>query len=201
MPRGHGHAKAKAKAPPTRKATPPPQVSSREEDHLPTDPVERSPQQETQMGNDMPPMKCKKALPLNLTREQEVSIIEWLKDHPELFDKSDASYKDSVMKKAMWNAKAEGLGQGSVVLLPTWYHTMRTRYGKLNTACCRVAIMLQVGTLCLGCLARSVSTDWVVHVVHLLTILLSTRNHLVVLVLMLGIDKYRTCSPHAHQIV
>ena len=97
MPRGSikghggpaGRNKAKAKAPPTRK-TPSPHVSSSEDEgHLPTDQVEISPQQ------DMPPLKRKKAPPLNLTREQEVSVIEWLKDNPELFDKSDASYKDS----------------------------------------------------------------------------------------------------------
>ena len=80
---------------------------------MPTDPVERSPQKRTQAGDDMPPKKGKKAQPLNLTREQEVSVIEWLKDHPELFDKSDASYKDSAKKKALWNAKAEELGQES----------------------------------------------------------------------------------------
>ena len=60
-----------------------------------------------------------------------MSVIEWLKAHPELFDKSDVSYKDSAKKTALWNAKAEELGQGSGVLLLTWYRSMRTRYGKL----------------------------------------------------------------------
>ena len=68
--KGHGgpagRNTAKAKAPPTRK-TPSPHVSSSEDEgHLPTDQVEISPQQ------DMPPLKRKKAPPLNLTREQEV---------------------------------------------------------------------------------------------------------------------------------
>jgi hypothetical protein len=59
----------------------------------------------------MPPRKRKKVQPLSLTREQEVSVIEWPKDHPELFDKFVASYKDSAKK--LWNAKVEELGQKS----------------------------------------------------------------------------------------
>lgn len=72
--------KAKDKAPPAREATPSPQVDvsfSEEENQLTTDPVERSPQKGTQTGDDTPPRKRKKAQPLNLTREQEVSVIEW----------------------------------------------------------------------------------------------------------------------------
>ena len=105
MPRGRGRGgssergKTKAKTPPVRIDTPPPHDSSSGDDSQdPTDQVERS----SQKGS--PVRKRKKAQPLNLTREQEVSVIEWLKDHPELFDKSDSSYKDSVKKKALWNA-------------------------------------------------------------------------------------------------
>jgi hypothetical protein len=75
-------------------------------------PAERSPQKGTQAGDDMPPRKHNKVQPLSLTREQEVSVIEWPKDHPELFDKFVASSKDSV-KKVLWDAKAEELGQKS----------------------------------------------------------------------------------------
>ena len=136
MPRGSGgkarggaaeRGKAKAKG---GKANPTPQVDiySIEESQLPTDMVEKP----LQTGDDTPLRKRKKAQPLSLTREQEESSIEWLKDHPELFDKSDASYKDSVKKKALWNAKAEELGQESGVILLTWYRSMRTRYGKLQ---------------------------------------------------------------------
>ena len=83
MPRGRGRGgssergKTKAKTPPVRIDTPPPHDSSSGDDSQdPTDPVERS----SQKGS--PVRKRKKAQPLNLTREQEVSVIEWLKDHP-----------------------------------------------------------------------------------------------------------------------
>jgi hypothetical protein len=128
-----GRGKAKGKAPPTRESTPFTQgdvSASEDENQQPTDPLEKSPQQGT--AADVLPMKRKKAEPLNLTREQEVSVIEWLKDHPELFDKCDDSYKDSAKKKALWKAKAEELGQESGVLLLTWYRSMRIRYGKLQ---------------------------------------------------------------------
>ena len=83
------------------------------------------------MGKGSPARKRKKALPLNLTRAQEVSMVEWLQDHPELFDKADASYKDSAKKKVLWDEKAKQLDQESGDMLMTWYRSMRTRYGKL----------------------------------------------------------------------
>ena len=68
---------------------------------------------------------------LILTTEQENDVVEWLMDHPCLFDKKEGDYKDTAMKARLWNGKAEEL-QMDVSMLRTWFESMRTRFGKLT---------------------------------------------------------------------
>ncbi len=35
----------------------------------------------------------------------EANIVEWIKDHPELFDKKLTAYKDTVSKGHLWDEK------------------------------------------------------------------------------------------------
>ena len=142
MPRGAAKGRggaagrnAKVKSRNARDVTPPHHedaASSDDESQQPSVSVDTPQEKHSQACDEMPPVKRKKAPCVNLTREQETSIIDWLKDHPELFDKADASYKDITKKKSLWDSKAEELGLESGAVLLTWYRSMRTRYGKLQ---------------------------------------------------------------------
>ena len=66
----------------------------------------------------------------DLTPEEEEAMVDWLREHPLLFNKKLSSYKDKGKKDALWAEQARKLGK-EVVLLTVWYRSIRTRYGKL----------------------------------------------------------------------
>ena len=66
-----------------------------------------------------------------LTEDEEHSMVEWLESNPILYNKKLKTYKDTSRKEALWREKANELGK-DVVLLQTWYTSMRTRYGRLK---------------------------------------------------------------------
>ncbi len=70
---------------------------------------------------------------LVLTEDQEVSLGEWLRNHPEIYTKSMKAYKEIDKKKRLWEEKADELGLESAALLRTWYESVRTKIGKIKT--------------------------------------------------------------------
>ena len=69
--------------------------------------------------------------PLFLTEEQEEDLADWVKSHECLYMKGKREYKDTALKKNLWEKKAEELGV-STKSLTTWYDSIRTKVGKLT---------------------------------------------------------------------
>lgn len=58
---------------------------------------------------------------LNLTDEQEEDLVEWVKAHPILYDKSLRANKDVAKKRALWEEKAAELDvNGANIYLITY---------------------------------------------------------------------------------
>jgi hypothetical protein len=73
----------------------------------------------------------KKKLHAVLTEEEEEAMVDWLRDHPEIYNKKLKSYKDAQSKESAWREKALLLNI-DVAILKTWYNSLRTRYGRLR---------------------------------------------------------------------
>uniref|UniRef100_UPI003590010E uncharacterized protein isoform X1 n=1 Tax=Myxine glutinosa TaxID=7769 RepID=UPI003590010E len=94
----------------------------------------KSPKKGIETCDDLPVLRKrrKKTARLNLSDEQEAVLVEWLQSHPELFDKGNKKYMDTVLKNKLWEEKAAELGVESGELLHVWYKSMRTRFGQLK---------------------------------------------------------------------
>ncbi|MEW8548748.1 MAG: hypothetical protein AB2693_35045 [Candidatus Thiodiazotropha sp.] len=66
-----------------------------------------------------------------LTPEQEEEMVEWLAEHPVLWNKKMKDYKDIHMKDALWREQA-GKMDKDINELKVWYKSLRTRYGRLR---------------------------------------------------------------------
>ena len=66
-----------------------------------------------------------------LTSEQEEQMVEWLVEHPVLWNKKMKDYKDIQMKDALWREQAEKMDKDANEL-KVWYKSLRTRYGRLK---------------------------------------------------------------------
>ena len=76
-------------------------------------------------------VNCKRSKVIGtLSDEEEESMVEWLRAHPEMYNKKMKAYKDSHKKEALWRKKAEDLGK-DVEVLRVWYRSLRTRLGRL----------------------------------------------------------------------
>ena len=58
-------------------------------------------------------------------------MVEWLEANPIIYDKKLRTYKDTALKERIWQDIANDIGK-PVVLLKTWYASMRSRYGRLS---------------------------------------------------------------------
>lgn len=66
-----------------------------------------------------------------LTEEEENVMVEWLEANPILYNKKLKTYKDTSKKDTLWREKALEMGK-DVIILKTWYTSLRTRYGRLR---------------------------------------------------------------------
>ncbi|XP_013386501.1 uncharacterized protein LOC106155992 [Lingula anatina] len=74
--------------------------------------------------------KRKEKVSSNFTVAEEDAMIEWLKEHPELYNKKMSQYKDQRRKESLWREQGNRMGKDSEIL-KIWYKSIRTRYGKL----------------------------------------------------------------------
>ena len=66
----------------------------------------------------------------NLTAEEEDSMVEWLREHPEMYDKRMNQYKNQQRKEALWQQKSDEMGK-DINVLKVCYKSLRTRLCKL----------------------------------------------------------------------
>ncbi len=78
-----------------------------------------------------PPAKKEKKT-RQLTVEEEGDMAEWLKVNPCLYNKKLETYRNTDMKKRLWEDKAAEFFNVDVEYLLSWYTSMRTKYGKLS---------------------------------------------------------------------
>ena len=62
---------------------------------------------------------------------QETAIVDFVKDHPELYDKENARFHDRHRKEALLSEIAEELNL-TAIDVKCWFESQRTRYGKLS---------------------------------------------------------------------
>ena len=65
------------------------------------------------------------------TDRQEVSIAEFVKLHPELYDKEHSRFHDRTRREALWAEISEEL-KLQPFDVRRWFESQRTRYGKLS---------------------------------------------------------------------
>ncbi|KAM9328235.1 uncharacterized protein KZ484_019575 isoform 2-T4 [Pholidichthys leucotaenia] len=65
-----------------------------------------------------------------LTEVEEDNMLEWLRKHPEIYNKKLKNYKNMPKKVALWEEKAFEMGR-TVDYLKLWYRNMRTRMSRL----------------------------------------------------------------------
>ena len=56
--------------------------------------------------------------------------MDFVKDHEELYDKTNEYFKDKARKECLWERFANSC-KVSVKVCKTWFESQRTRYGKL----------------------------------------------------------------------
>ena len=76
------------------------------------------------------PTKRRREKPVYLTDDQQQLLADWLKDHPEIYTKGSRDFKNTERKKRRWEDMAKDLGVSYEELI-RWYHSTRTRVGKL----------------------------------------------------------------------
>ncbi|CAH1263034.1 Hypp2615 [Branchiostoma lanceolatum] len=68
---------------------------------------------------------------LELNEEEEEALAEWIRIHPEFYDRANRGFKGKEAKEELWMEKGRELGV-DYDLVKRWYQSMRTRYGKLS---------------------------------------------------------------------
>ena len=66
-----------------------------------------------------------------LSDSDEEAIVEFVKQHEELYDKTNDSFKDKQKKERPWESLAT-TGNLPVNTVKKWFKTQHTRYGKLT---------------------------------------------------------------------
>ena len=66
-----------------------------------------------------------------LSDSDEEAIVEFIKQHKELYDKTHAKFKDKQRKEGPWETVAATRNL-SVITVKKWFETQRTRQGKIT---------------------------------------------------------------------
>ena len=66
-----------------------------------------------------------------LSDSDEQAIVEFVKQHEELYDKTNDSFKDKQKKERLWEQLASTRNL-PIKTVKKWFETQRTRYGKLT---------------------------------------------------------------------
>ena len=66
-----------------------------------------------------------------LSDSDEETIVEFVKQHEELYDKTNDNFKDKQKKERLWEQLAATKNL-PVKTVKKWFDTQRTRYGKLT---------------------------------------------------------------------
>ena len=66
-----------------------------------------------------------------LSDSDEEAIVEFVKEHEELYDKTNDKFKDKQRKEGLWERLAASRNL-SVNTVKKWFETQYTRYGKLT---------------------------------------------------------------------
>ena len=66
-----------------------------------------------------------------LSDSNEEAIVDFVKQHKELYDKTHAKFKDKQRKERLWETVAASRNL-SVNTVKKWFETQRTRYGKVT---------------------------------------------------------------------
>ena len=69
--------------------------------------------------------------PIFLSDSDEEAIVEFIKQHKELYDKTNDSFKDKQKKERLWDQLAATRSL-PIQTVKKWFETQRTRYGKLT---------------------------------------------------------------------
>ena len=141
MPAKRGRKKAvKGKCQTGAKSVPPP---SPEEEAIPppspNQPRDESPQSQHSRGStpsdsrsQSPTQQQKKLKTMtDLTVAQEEDMASWLEENELLYNKKLNAYKDYRKKDSLWESKAVSIGK-DVLILKTWYRSIRSRFTRLN---------------------------------------------------------------------
>ncbi|XP_041354914.1 uncharacterized protein LOC121372581 [Gigantopelta aegis] len=133
--RGKGREKSRVRS---RSHSPAASVAESEASHATSEaPVTETGRAEVQDSDDtdrssVASQKTKKAkVVTDLTTEEEESMVEWLEAYPILYNKKLQAYKDTAKKERLWMEKATEMGK-SVLVLKTWYTSLRSRFGRLK---------------------------------------------------------------------
>ena len=66
-----------------------------------------------------------------LSNSDEEAIVDFVKQHEELYDKTNGSFKDKQKKEGLWEPLA-AFRNLSIKTVKKWFDTKRTRYDKLT---------------------------------------------------------------------
>ncbi|CAH1232574.1 Hypp468 [Branchiostoma lanceolatum] len=81
-------------------------------------------------ASGQPKKKRKDKTVATLSEPEEEIMLEWLRKHPEFYNRRMMEYKNVQRKETLWREKASDMGK-SVEHLKTWYRSMRTRMARL----------------------------------------------------------------------
>ena len=77
-----------------------------------------------------------------LRDSDEEAIEDFVKDHKELYDKTNEHFKDKAKKECLWESFTNS-HKLSVKVCKTWFELQRPHYGKLMQLICPLCIRLK----------------------------------------------------------
>ena len=110
-------------------------IERREEEEIEECPeaIEEAVEEEERCGEDMECHSSAKTARVcaTFTDSQEISIVEFVKQHPELYDKEHPRFHDRNRREALW-AEISAELKLQPFDVRRWFESQRTRYGKLS---------------------------------------------------------------------